>query len=124
MSNLSVHDPTVPPVIPLAPKRPVAVTVICVLGFISFVLIGLLASKILVRDTYAFQPYYLALNAVVVLSCTLGLWRMQRWAVFAYAVFSVADQILQLTIWTWHPVGTILPIATNAVGFLYLSRMR
>jgi hypothetical protein len=104
-------------------KRPIAITVICILGFLGVALsIPLIVSDIagMVGPWY---PPYLALGVVVGLACMVGLWMMKKWAVIAYTMMIVINQVVMLAMGVWNVMAIIIPGIVIAIGFSYFSRM-
>jgi hypothetical protein len=122
------YSGTEPPVIssytPPTSERPLTIKVICVLGFINAFLVGLFAMGLFAKGVDSWQVYFFALSSAIHFACAIGFWEMRRWAVFTYAAFSLLTQILLVAKGFWYPVSMILPIATNVIGFLFLSRMK
>ena len=109
---------------PATSERPVAITIICILGFIGAALtipaVFLAASS----SIGAWYPPYLAFSAVVGLVCMIGLWKMLKWSVFAYTAFVVLNQIVLMAMGVWNIFALLIPAIVNAIGFTYLSRMK
>jgi hypothetical protein len=114
--------PDAPP--PLPTVRPIAVTVICVLGFIGAVFTIPLVFTSIARQIGAWYPPYLAFSALVGGICMFGFWKMRRWAVFTYTAFVVVNQVVLLTTGHWNVLAILLPGVVIAIGFSYLWRMR
>lgn len=74
---------------PAPSERPIAITIICVLGFIGAALTIPLIFSSAAGAIGAWYPPYLALSAVVGLVCMIGLWKMMKWSVFVYTAFVV-----------------------------------
>jgi len=104
-------------------QRPVAITVICILGFIG----AALSIPVVFSNTAAsIAPWYpavLGLSAAVGLVCMIGLWKMKKWGVFLYTAMAFVIQIVLFSTHLWTPVSLIFPAIIIAIGFAYLSRM-
>jgi hypothetical protein len=105
-------------------ERPVAITVICVLGFIGAALSIPLIFSDIARGIGAWYPPYLALSAVVGIVCMFGLWWMRKWSVFAYTAFVVLNQVVLFAMGVWSVFALLIPAIVIAIGFTYLSRMK
>ena len=106
------------------PRRPVAITIICVIGFLGVLIV---VPILFVPQTAAIAPWYptvLGLSAVIGLVSMIGLWRMRRWAVYLYTTITVLNQVLLLATGLWNPFALIIPGVVVAVMFAYVSRMR
>jgi glycerol-3-phosphate acyltransferase PlsY len=107
-----------------APRRPVAITVICVLsGIGALIAIPLIFSEA-ARSIGTWYPPYLAFGAVVGLACTVGFWLMRKWAVYLYTALVVLNQIALFSMGVWNVLALAIPLVVIVVGFIYLSRMR
>jgi len=105
-------------------KRPVAITVICIIGFIGAAFtVPMFFMDVMSR----FPPWYpvlLGVSAVVGLACMIGLWMMQKWAVYTYTALSAISQVILIATGLWNPFSLIIPLIIIVLMFVYLSRMR
>jgi hypothetical protein len=106
-----------------ATQRPVAITVICILGFIGAALSIPLIFSSAASNIGGWYPPFLGLSAVVGLICMIGLWMMKKWAVFLYTAMCVAIQVVLFAMHIWTPFSLLFPVIIIAIGFAYLSRM-
>jgi hypothetical protein len=107
-----------------ASERPVAITIICVLGFIGAALTIPLIFSDIARGIGAWYPPYLAFSAVVGFVCMIGLWQMMKWSVFVYTAFVVLNQVVLFAMGVWNIFGLLIPAIVIAIGLTYLSRMK
>jgi hypothetical protein len=107
-----------------ASERPVAITIICVLGFIGAALSIPLIFSDIARGIGAWYPPCLAFSAVVGFVCMIGIWKMIKWAVFAYTAFVVLNQVVLFSMGVWNIFALLLPAIVIAIGFTYLSKMK
>ena len=114
--------PDSPP--PLPSGRPVAITVICIIGFIGAVLTIPIVFTDVARQIGAWYPPCLAFAAVVGGICMFGLWKMRRWAVFTYTALCAINQIVLLLMGQWNVLAILLPSVVIVIGFGYLSMMK
>jgi hypothetical protein len=104
-------------------QRPVAITVICILGFIGAALSLPVIFSSGASNIGGWYPPVLALSAVVGLICMIGLWKMKKWAVFLYTAMVIVIQIVLFSMHLWTPFSLLFPAIIIAIGFAYLSRM-
>ena len=104
-------------------QRPVAITVICILGFIGAALTIPLIFSSTVQSIGSWYPPYLGASAVVGLICMVGLWKMKKWAVFLYTLLVVINQVVLFTMGVWNPFALLIPVIIIAIGFANLSKM-
>src|SRR5262249_10410554 len=105
-------------------KRPIAITIICIIGFIGAAVTVPLIFSETTRGIASWYPALLAVSAVIGLACTVGLWMMRKWAVYAYTAFAAVNQVILLTTGLWNPIALIIPAIVIVVMFIYLSTMR
>jgi len=105
-------------------KRPVAITVICVIGFIGALLVIPMLFSSVVQSIAPWYPPLLAVSAVIGLACMVGLWMMRKWAVYTYTAFFLVNQVILIGTGLWNPVSLIIPLIIIIIMFVYLSRMR
>jgi len=123
--NDSATTPTTPDAPPpTTAARPVAITIICVLGIIGAVFTIPMVFTNMARQVGAWYPPYLAFSAVVGAICMFGFWKMRRWAVFTYTAFCVINEVVLILMGYWNVLAILLPGIVIAIGFTYLSRMR
>ncbi len=104
-------------------SRPVAITVICIIGFI-----GILPSILLVFSPQAtaigaWYPPFLAFSTIVGLISFIGLWMMKKWGVYLYAALTTCVQVVLLAMGVWNPFTLIIPLVIVIIGFTNLPRM-
>ena len=103
--------------------RPVAITVICILGFIGAALAIPLIFSEAARGIGPWYPPYLGFTTVVGLICMIGLWKMKKWAVFLYTAIVAVNQVILFSMGLWNPFALILPAIVIAIAFAYISKM-
>jgi hypothetical protein len=109
---------------PATSERPIAITIICILGFIGAALSIPLIFMGATSSIGAWYPPYLAFSAVVGLVCTIGLWKMMKWSVFAYTAFAILNQCVLMAMGAWNIFALLIPAIVIVIGFMYLSRMK
>ena len=112
---------------PAAPRRPIAITIICVIGLIgALITLPLLFSDAVARVARSapWYPVLLAASAVTGLACMIGLWQMRRWAVYVYTAMFAVTQIVFVVSRLWTPTSLIAPAIVIVIMFIYLPKMR
>ena len=104
-------------------SRPVAITVICILGFIGVAVSLPLIFSATAAGIGSWYPPFLGLSTVGGLICMIGLWKMKKWAVFLYTALVVVCQIVLLSMGLWSAFSFLVPLIIIAIGFAYLSKM-
>ena len=105
-------------------KRPVAITVICILGFIGAALSIPLVFSDLASSVGSWYPPYLGFTALAGLFCMLGLWHMRKWAVFAYTALVLLNQVVLISMGVWNVFAILIPGIVIGIAFANLSKMR
>jgi hypothetical protein len=105
-------------------KRPIAITIICIIGFIGAAFTVPVFFMDVMRSLPPWYPWLLGVSAVIGLACLIGLWMMRKWAVYIYTAFAAINQVILIATGLWNPFALILPAIVIAVMFGYLSRMR
>jgi hypothetical protein len=83
-------------------KRPIAITVICILGFIGVGLsIPMIFSEI-ARQIGAWFPPYAGFTATVSLFCMVELLRSKKWGLYIYSALVLITQIVLITKEEWN----------------------
>ncbi|TRX47049.1 hypothetical protein FNH22_30605 [Fulvivirga sp. M361] len=83
-------------------KRPIAITIICILGFIGVGLsIPMIFSEIAKQIGSWFGPYA-GFVTIANLICMIGLWRTKKWGLYAYSVLVSINQIVLITKGQWN----------------------
>jgi len=106
-----------------ASPRPIAITIICVLGFIGAALSIPLIFSDMARAIGSWYPPYLGFSAVAGLICMIGLWKMKKWGVFAYTALVIINQVILFTMGVWNPLALLLPAIVIGIAFAHLSKM-
>lgn len=103
--------------------RPVAITIICILGFIGAALTLPLIFSDMARGIGAWYPPYLGFSAVAGLICMVGMWKMKKWSVFAYTALVIVNQVVLFTMGVWNPFALLIPAIVITIAFANLSKM-
>jgi hypothetical protein len=110
-------------------KRPLPVTILCVLGALLAVtavirVVLLLTSGRLVVPPSAGQWALAAAAMAAVAAALYGMWRMKRWGVMLVGALLGARIVYGLAAHLpWNPPDLAGPVVLLLVGLLYLRRM-
>jgi hypothetical protein len=117
---------TSPPIEAAKPStsRPVIITALCVVMFVGVVFSVAIIFSQSARDIGAWYPPLLAFSAVVGFVCMIGLWKMRKWAVYAYTAFFVVNQGVLLATGLWNISALAIPGIFILIMFSQVSKMR
>jgi hypothetical protein len=107
-----------------ANKRPVIITVVCIIGCLGALLSFPLLFTHFASGEGAWYPPFLGLSAIVGIISFIGLWRMRVWGLYLYLVVFVVAQVVLIATHLWSPLAPILPIIVLIIGFSFRSRMQ
>src|SRR5262245_41548280 len=107
-----------------APKRPIAITIICVIGFIGSAFAIPLIFTDLAASVGAWYPPFLAASAGVGFASMGGMWMMRKWGVYLYAALTALAQVVMAVMGVWTVGSVVIPGAVIAIGFANLAKMR
>jgi hypothetical protein len=122
-SPVSDSVPSLPP----DTRRPLPITILCIIGFAAFILAFRNYFTIVVpaaREISDAMAAYLVANFVLTVVSFVGYWRMAKWGVWLYAMlcaFGIGLGVLQT-----HRITAkeIVPAVVLAIGICYYRRMR
>ncbi len=104
-------------------KRPPAITIICVVGFIGALLsIPMFFSPVGPSIGTWYLPY-LFFSVVLQVVCMIGLWQMRKWAVYTYTTFMVLNQLVLYNFGIWNIEGMLLPVVVVFFLFRHVAKM-
>jgi hypothetical protein len=104
-------------------KRPTAITIICVMGFIGAVFTIPLIFSHKTNHIGSWYPAYLILSSIIGFLCMIGLWNMKKWAAYTYTSFVGLNQIILITMGVWNPISLIIPAIVVGVVMRNLNKM-
>jgi hypothetical protein len=111
----------------MAASRPIAITVICVIGFIGVALgVPALLAVVATGAATTFPGWYLpylGLTMLVGLASLIGLWQMKKWGAYLYAGMFVINQIILFATGLWTPGALIIPLIVTLIALSQLSKM-
>src|SRR5215470_18321325 len=103
-------------------RRPVAITVICIIGFIG----ALFAIPILLSGAASsigsWYPPFLAISTVAGFASMVGMWLMRKWGVYLYAALTVIGQVVVIAMGLWTVISLVIPAIVAGIGFANLSK--
>lgn len=53
----------------------------------------------------------------------IGLWKMKKWAAFAYTGFSALNQIVLLAMGVWNIMALIIPGIVVGIALAHINKM-
>jgi hypothetical protein len=106
-----------------AVKRPVLITVICVIGFLGAAVTVPVLFSDPAKNIGAWYPPFLALSALIGLACMIGMWLMKKWGVLGYAGFVLINQVVMLVMNLWTLPALIIPLVIVALAFTQFQKM-
>ncbi len=104
-------------------KRPISITVVCVLGLLGFTIaIPTVFTNVASRvgDWY---PPFLGASSIVGFVCMYGLWQMKKWAAYLYTGLFIFNQIIMYTMGLWSAFSLILPLIVVAIVLSNINEM-
>jgi len=106
-------------------KRPIIITILCITMFVlapyAFITAFTDAAAQVVEWWY---PPYSVFCSIIVLICMIGLWKMKKWSVIAYTIFTGITQVVVIVMGVWGIVGLIVPGIVIAIGFSQYKLMK
>jgi hypothetical protein len=103
-------------------KRPVVITVICILYFCFIALI----IPALARNTTTVKSFSFLMVTVYLLTtviCIIGLWKMQKWAVYSFIALTILAQVFTLSTGNWNLTTNIIPTICSVILLFHLKKM-
>ena len=104
-------------------KRPISITIICVIGFIGVLITVPLIFSSIARQIGPWYPPYLGFSAIVGLACMVGLWMMKKWAAYTYTGFVVLNQVVLLAMGVWNVMALLIPAIVIFFALKHVSKM-
>lgn len=108
-------------------QRPVAITIICVIGFVGLAIgVPALLALVAMGATTTLPGWYLpylALTLVVGLVSLIGMWKMKKWGALLYTGMFVVNQIVLLAGGLWTPGAMVIPLIVVVIALSQYSKM-
>lgn len=114
-------------------KRPLIITLLCVLNFIGLTItfFGLTAPENRVLIIQRAGEVMVPMSFVITISAfagMIGYWKMRKWGVWVYSGMAIidfgSDFLLNLSLSQIGIIQAILKILVIAIGIVYFNRMR
>lgn len=105
-------------------KRPLSITVICILGILGGILTILMLLSSIPEKIGAWYPPYLAVTALIGLVIVIGLWFMKKWAVYSYIGLAVTNQIVFIIMGVWNFMSIFIPLIVIVFLLKNISKMK
>ena len=104
-------------------KRPTVITVICVLIFLSAVVIIPDIFSDYIGEFENWVPLYSGLSCIICIVSIVGLWQMKKWGAYTYAGFVGFKQIFFIVMGEWNIMALIVPAVVVGISLTYIKNM-
>ena len=104
-------------------KRPIAITVVCVIGFIGLFFTVPMIFSPLTGLVYEWYPAFLGFSTLIGFICLVGLWNMKKWAVYTYTVLTILVQFIMVAVGIWTFSAILGPGIVIAIAFYHFPKM-
>lgn len=91
-------------------KRPILITIICILGIIGAAFTILLIFSDEAKAIGNWYPPYLAFSAITGCICFIGFWLMKKWSLIVYIGFVALNQIVLYMMNVWNYQALLIPL--------------
>lgn len=105
-------------------KRPLSITIICILGFIGGILVILVLFSPMTEYVPSWYPPYLGFTALVGFISLIGLWFMKKWGAYSYIGLTMLNQIVALTMGAWNFMVLLIPLIVIVISLSHISKMK
>lgn len=111
-------------------RRPLAITIVCILGFLGLavVLLGLMTSSIREQAINEFGILSIIFSVIIGLAGAgglIGCWLMRKWGVYLYTAAQAISLLINFfTQGSRALTGSILSVAVIVILFAYFKKMR
>jgi hypothetical protein len=104
-------------------KRPTAILVMCILNIIGALFVVPLVFSNTALRIGTWYPAFLGASTIVGLLCTIGYWKMKKWAVYTYASLFIVGQIIMILTGIWTISSVIFPAIFLLILMNYFNLM-
>ena len=104
-------------------KRPLSISIICIIGFLMFVMaLPLLYESYVMKVNNSLLAYY---STTIFLSfiAIIGIWKMKRFYLFMYTSIFIVNQLVLIVLNVFDVYQSLIPAIIIIVGFLNLKKM-
>ena len=114
-------------------KRPIIITIICIIGFIGASigiftpLINYFPQEVLNQFDFNFSTWYLFVTSIIsigLLYSFILIWKMKKMGVYGYIGITIISYILAQTQGMASLTNLIFPIIFIAIFFIYIKKMK
>ena len=105
-------------------QRPLAITAICVIGFINATQMINLVMSPMSKQIGAFYPFYFSISVFISLACIAGLWFLKRSAAVVYSALLVCNQLVLINMGYWEISAAIIPVCIIGLLLKNWEQMR
>lgn len=116
------YNTPAPPVRAVDRKRPVLISIICVLGFLAVIAGAILGLTESAREIGEWYPPFLWMGAIVHAVAYIGLWRMKGWAPMLMVVMFLANQGVLYGMDQWTPMSLGNGVVV-VITLMYMKKM-
>jgi len=102
-------------------KRPFAVTIICLIGFLEL-LISIIYNQIFIVKDY-YSTSYVSFILLLTMVCIIGLWNMKKLALYIYTGMFLINQFIMIYLGHWTLNSIVLPSFFIGIALFYLNKM-
>jgi hypothetical protein len=111
------------PITTVSSKRPIPITIMCVIGAFGPVLIARLLLSDVSRSVGDWYQVYLVAAILVGTVCLIGFWKMKRWAFYLYLTVAALNLIGTIYTGWWRIPPFVVAAITIAIFGSYFKRM-
>ena len=104
-------------------STPLAVSFVCVIGFIGCFLALLQIISPPVQQVGRWYAIYLSLGTIFTAICLGNIWQMRKKAVVAYTFYFLLTQGVYVAAHMWNETALLFPGLTVIVGWVYYRKM-
>jgi hypothetical protein len=82
-----------------------------------------ITEKLLTKFYEHALPPYLGLSVIVGFICMVGLWKMKKWAAYAYTAFVITNQIVFVAMGVWTIMALVIPAIVVGIALYHIGKM-
>ena len=106
-------------------KRPTAITIICLIGFLgACISISMLFSEVVNGMGLWFTPY-VAFSSIISLTCMISLWYVKKWGLYLFFILVAINQIVLLINGEWRFIILLIHVfILSIISYHFLTGFR